>query len=685
MDYSIQVIFAALRLTLVFLLLFGWLTPKFLKYAGQQNGIDRIVYSWVGLGGLLVISVFILVQLRLYDFISLIFVLFLLPVVYYLISEYAKKRNIRRVFLDAENNILYSQVRVLENFKTISLKAIKDRYYTKPEFKVFNKPYRLSAVIIAVFGALLRMVPAFKNASPFSRSWYFELDAIKNLSLQTYFGETAAPKGMHSIIHIFSTLTQVSPEMILHIMGSLTSFFLTVIIFWVITNITHKKYRIAALFGCGIYALFPVLFMPITFELQTTSSSLSLALCFAIPTVVFFLRLIREEDETPWLYLVMGIMATGLVDLFVFIMVLFPILVVSLVAIRIISRSRNFTKSALIVLVSCALTIMPYLLYVYSVDQDLFDFFKSQLFDSGVFSFYPDLILDIELLSILYMGLGLFLVTISMVKYFKMENPEIEEEFVFIILFCMVSFIYTPYFKYDYILIDPDQLNSFYSVLIAIFFGITFYSLIKLVEWLFKVSHKVMHYLSITTTVVLAVSVIILQGGIKTSRVLPQTLPNGFFNAYYKIISERVPYTYATVGPELDRILSKNRHFFMNYDFFLNNYGVIDSLYQQYLTVPDVQRENKDVPPASIFLFVEKPPYGTIQQGILYDSPDVMRDIEQWLNSFKLMENRVLKVYYEDENARIYEIVNRDGESDIQGILLNMYPDEEERASNIFE
>jgi hypothetical protein len=40
--------------------------------------------------------------------------------------------------------------------------------------------------------------------------------------------------------------------------------------------------------------------------------------------------------------------------------------------------------------------------------------------------------------------------------------------------------------------------------------------------------------------------------------VLPQTLPNGFFEAYYQIINERLPNTYATVSPPIDDVLSKN-------------------------------------------------------------------------------------------------------------------------------
>lgn len=682
MEYKLQIIFAAIRLTIAFWLLFGWLAPKFLRYAGKQTGIDRIIYSWVGLGGTLIALVFLLVQLRLYDFISLLFMLIALPVVYGFLVERRKNESLSNAIYRIENLILYNQIRLLEKF---SFERIKEKLRGKLEFNFTNHPYKLTAIILAILGSVLRIIPAYQNASPFSRSWYFELEAVKNLSLQTYFGNSPSPKGMHSLVHIFSTLTQISPEMILHMLGSLTSFFLTVIIFWVIRDITKDKYPSAALLGAGTYALFPVLFMPITFELQTTSSSLSLALCFAIPTAVFFLRKIRREAATPWLYLVMGIIATGLVDLFVFIVVLLPTLLVSLIAIRSSRYIMNFGKSTLYIIGTSALTLSPYFIYSLFHNINLVDFIQSQLFDSRVFSFYPDLITEIDYLSTIYFGIGSFLFLVYILLRFIRKDEGFGEELVYIAIFCLVSFIYTPYFQYDYVYIDPDQLNSFYSILIAIFFGICLHSLFLLLEWVFKNAQKQLQVASIVLTIGAGVGMLFLQGGVKTSRVLPQTLPNGFFNAYYEIISKRVPYTYAIVGPELDRTLSKNRHFFMNYTYFLNNYGAIDSLYQQYLTVPDIQRENQEVPPASIFLFVEKPPFGSIQQGILYDSPGVMRDMEQWLSTFQTLENRNLQVYYEDENARVYEIVNRENESDIYGILLNMYPEDQSRAAKLFK
>jgi hypothetical protein len=223
-------------------------------------------------------------------------------------------------------------------------------------------------------------------------------------------------------------------------------------------------------------------------------------------------------------------------------------------------------------------------------------------------------------------------------------------------------------------------------VLICIFAGLLLYSILIFIEWVIASSKVITPYLAPSMVVGLATLFLFLQSGIQVSRILPTTQPNGFFDAYYNIINERIPYTYATVGPELDRELATNRHFFMNYQYFLNNYGAIDSLYQQYLTVPvDERLDTEEIPPASIFLFVEKPPYGSIQQGILYDAQGTMRDLEQWLVSFRELEDRVLEVYHETEETIVYEIINREGESSISGVLKNIYSTEEGRAARLFK
>ena len=685
MSYDFQAIFSVIRITVGFLFVFGFITPLFFSYAGKKKGIDRVIFSWVGLGGLIITAIFILVTLNIYDFISVLFCLLMIPLLIKFFQRSWEGNSIVDIFTMGENRVVATHVKFIEKIRRLTLQDIKDKFLKKPSLN-YESPYTFAAILIGIGASILRVIPSISNSSPFTRAWYFELDAVKALSLQEYFTGYPVPKGMHSMIHFFSTITQVSPEMILHTMGGLISFFLTIIIFWFVKDLTRGKHPSAALFSALLYGIFPTLFIPISLELESELTSLSFAMCFALPTMLFFFRNIRSGGKTPWFYIYAGIAATALSDLFVLLMVLIPFLIVGLISIPRKNLFNRFTRISSRLILVIALSISPYIQYWLAHRINIANFFQDQLFNTQVFSFTPNLIIPIEDLSVIYILVGGLLLRGYLARFFVQSKDRIGEEISFLILFLIVSYIYTPYFNYQYIYVDPDQLNTFYGVLICIFAGLLLYSILIFIEWVIASSKVITPYLAPSMVVGLATLFLFLQSGIQVSRILPTTQPNGFFDAYYNIINERIPYTYATVGPELDRELATNRHFFMNYQYFLNNYGAIDSLYQQYLTVPvDERLDTEEIPPASIFLFVEKPPYGSIQQGILYDAQGTMRDLEQWLVSFRELEDRVLEVYHETEETIVYEIINREGESSISGVLKNIYSTEEGRAARLFK
>tara|TARA_R110000868_G_scaffold304437_23_gene565446 strand:+ start:11068 stop:13128 length:2061 start_codon:yes stop_codon:yes gene_type:complete len=673
--YLYQGIFAVLRIIVCFYLLFGMLAPLFLPKIKKESGIDLLMYSWVGLGGLIVVDVFILTVLNLYDFISLFITLICIPVIVYIIKRWRDGLTLYEVLLSIETRLISQHVRVIENTSSL-WDRFKNRFLKKPSIDLRNTTPQVLAFIIASIAAFIRIIPALQNSAPFSRTWYFELSHVKALSLQQYFEVIPEPRGMHALVHVFSTLTQVTPELILHILGALTSFFLALIIFWVINVITDSKNQVASLVGMAIYSFTPMYLTPIILDFEVEANSISLALCFAIPTCVFFLRHIRLDKKAFWFYISMGIFATALVNLFVFIIVLIPVLLLGLLTLPLSQYLKRFLSIFAKLFLIIILAISPYIIVCFLNGISIRDFFQQELFDTLVFSYFPNLVVYLDRLSIYYFEGAVFLILINIV-FLLLKKTTQKKELVFLILFAIISFIYTPFFPFSYIIIDPDQLNLFYSVTISVFIGIVFLNVLRLFEFLKNKSNRIFTFLNGSIAIIGILSIIFLQGGIFISRSLPETLPNGFFDAYYTIVNERVPYTYATVSPELDRGLAENRHFFMNYEFFLDNYGIIDSLYQQYLLVPKALRTQKEIPPASIFLFLEKPPYSAIQQGILYDSQNTMKDMEQWIQVFSGMKGRNIKVYYESEDAIIFEIINREKESRISSVLNNIYPENE--------
>lgn len=686
MPYSLIVFFSVLRLVLFFMILFAWIGPRFLKDANKMKGIDKMLYTWIGIGGTIIVTIFGLTVLHMYDLISLFVVLFTIPVVAIAVEEHQKGTSFRYLLRSIENRIVSSHIVVIESIKDFSFKGLKNRFSRKSGFSVYENRFSITAVIIGIVACVIRIIPVVNNAAPFTRTWYSELEGIKNLRLQQYFNEIPIPKGMHSIVGMFSTLTQVGPELTLSLLGSLTSFLLTVIIFWIITEISETKRTSASLFGASIFAIFPTAFLPISLEAENGTNAIALALCFALPTVFIFIRNLRNIEKAPWFYVTMGILATGLTNIFVLLMVLFPFLVYGLFALPAKKLGINILKITTYLFTVFAIALSPYVLYLVVNQLDILAFFEEQLLATLVFSYFPFMIAEVEDLSTIYLVITGVLFLIYLLMHYVEKKKHFADVFIFFAVTASASYLYSPYNIIDIPYLDMDQFSVFYSILIAVLGGIGIHAIFTLIDFIFKLKVKTNMIIQPTLVLLFIIGSYFALGGVNTAVMLPQTMPNGFFEGYYKIIHERLPYSYSTVSPSIDNVLSKNRHYYMSYDFFLSFYSETDSIYYDYLKTPEELRpKNVNIPPASIFIFVQKPPYNSIQQGILYDSESLMNELNGWLVDYKELPDRTLRVFEETNDAIIYEIVNRSDDSKLSDILMNIYPKKEGRAAKLFK
>lgn len=669
-SYRWEALFAAVRISLCFIVLFGFIGPLFLNHTKKLPAIEKLVYSWVGLGGVILASVFVLTVLHIYDFISLVLTLLLIPVIRRI---WKSKKGVLEYLQDFELRSVIYQVKFIERFKGIQWPKWKQKITIGKDKSGFKVTRTVLVLSIALIGGLTRMYPALMNAAPFSRGWYFELNRVKNLRLQDYFSGSPEPAGMHSLVSVFSMLTQLSPEMILHLLGALTSFFLCILIYWSLHYITKNEVYMAPILGMSIYAVIPLLLMPISLDLQIEAHSLDLALCFAFPTLIIFVRNLRAEDQSPWFYVLSGFIATGMTNLFVAFIILLPLMIFCLFAIPRKDYIQTFLKVLAYLGTMSIIVVLPLLIYNYLFGFNQYSFILEQLLAPEVFMFNPAIILAVEELSIYFLAIAGVMVVGHFIEFKQADKKEIRDEFFFLLLFAFIAFLYTPYIEILTYWIDPDQLDLFYSLLIAMFIGVVFATLMRWINKVLKLKSRLFQQTAFVLYVLILGAGIYLQGGIKVSRQLPSTVPNGFHESYYKIIDDFLPYSYATVAPEIERVSAKNRHYFMSYQFFLEEYGRLDYLYRQRLAAPDTGDTIQAIPPASIFVFIEKPPYNAIQQGILYDAPTVMHNMQQWIEGYRKNEDRIVKTYYEDDQSIVYQIINRPGESEVDQILWNIY------------
>ena len=143
MPYSLLVLFSVFRVILCFVVLFGWVGPKFLPHARTLRGIDKLIYTFVAVGGLILIDVMVLANLHLYDFISLLACLLLFPILAYIYKEVRNGVKLSSVVRVIENRVLKIHVEFIETLttkkkKTIRVKQLhKQKYFHKYPKRIF--------------------------------------------------------------------------------------------------------------------------------------------------------------------------------------------------------------------------------------------------------------------------------------------------------------------------------------------------------------------------------------------------------------------------------------------------------------------------------------------------------------------------------------------------------------------
>jgi hypothetical protein len=158
------------------------------------------------------------------------------------------------------------------------------------------------------------------------------------------------------------------------------------------------------------------------------------------------------------------------------------------------------------------------------------------------------------------------------------------------------------------------------------------------------------------------------QKNINSMTVSDQT-PKQILNAYDKISQTFFSRTYCVVNDPATQVISNNSHFFMNYDFFINEYPNIDA----------INTKNKKDP-----TFIVKHPEYSLSKSVLVfvlseesiDEKNAFAENKHYqkklIENIKLFRNRGRKVnlFYDSEILKVYEIVNEPSESKISDLIF---------------
>lgn len=655
-----SILLGFVRLGFIILFLF-YLNRKFISTTNKMNFLDFIISNWFRFGSIILVLIFILVEVNAYNLFNTYF--FLLLIVIIDIIGLKNLRNLRNYFNTHIKNGLLSFLRNVESNRSFWywFSFPKNNRHNKKSYT--NIIILILTIVIATITFLSRYYFIIYDNYSLSDAWIYDLNKIIQFDNNYWFTYELASDGELAMVNLYGKITDVSPEIALQVIAILESTLLSVSIFWTINKLTPSKF-IAPIIASLSFGLVYVL-TPLNVYFLLKGNPIFLAFTFALPAFVYFLRpnllkLSRLSYTFSYIFVFIGI---GLIDIFSYFILLPPFLIIGLI----VTKYKNKISNLLVLLsftISTGILITIYGFACYNQGANLMEFIHQNLLSVNYYTYIPQLIIPYSIIIeyvqySTYIGFGL----IFILMIFKKENWR--STIVFFLYFNFI--IMLTYIKNKWI--DIDMLNNSISVLLPIILGLNAAIVIRIFN---LVLYRVEKIYPVTITVLIigmVYAAIFYQEKVINSLTKADNAPKQILNAYDKIKQSFFEQSYCVVNDPAAQVISTNNHFFMNYDFFINEYAKTDYLYFK----------NRKDPK----FLIKNPQYSLSKSVLVFILNDKNKDennvfsenkkLNAALNSqlgYLRKRGRKINLFYDTEFLKVYEIVNEPRESKVSDLIF---------------
>lgn len=654
-----SVLLGFIRLVLIILFLY-YLKTKFVKPLKNDNFLDFVIIIWFRYGALILLLIFLLVLAKAYN----LFNIFLFLGIAISIDLIGLK-NLKKPKLYFNN---YIKKEFLALLKKIENKQKKRSWFVSNDSFIYENKDKSLLLFIAIFLVFITFFSRYyfiiHDNYSLSEDWINDLHGVVKFDLQEWFDPySLSIDGELALVNYYSKLTNVSPEIALQVHGILIASLLSIIIFWTIYKLTSSKFVapiLAALTFSLVYVLTPI---KVYYMLKTDQTAVALA--FAFPVFVYYLKpsLLKITKLSFFASWLLGFLAIGLIDLFTLLILIPPFLIFGFIF----SKWKNKIMNLIGIgsyLFSIAILGIIYGLQCQYQSADFVEFLHTNLIHVSSYTYIPQLIIPFsKIIYYLQIGSVLALLLIIPLLIFKKENWR--HTIVFLLFFNFL--ILLSYLKNDWI--DNEMVTNSLAIFMPLISGFMLASVCRIISF---VMYPLQKYSTISVLSIIIVCIFFAinkqEKQIKSLQIADQT-PKQILDAYDKISQTYFPFSYAVVNDPSTQIISTNKHFFINYDFFINQYATIDSVYFKH------QKDKRFV--------INNPEYSlskSVLVFVLNDNNKVENNIyaknkslsPQLKNQLRLLKKRGRKInlFYESDILKVYEIVNEPKASKIHDLMF---------------
>ncbi len=503
----------------------------------------------------------------------------------------------------------------------------------------------LAAVIVAA--GVIRLLPVWNHAAPFSVEYYETLEQVKRLQLnQMYIQGYRVPMGLPMIAQTLSLLSQVNVAIVLHFLGAVSSMMLTGAIAYVVYRATSSLE--GSIIGAALFGVFNHV-LPMDLRYQVEADSLVLACAFLLPSLSFLADYCAEPRLRTLAIVLAGLFCTLTINLFAGGMALagaFIVLVGALILSFRLPWLRGRQLLALAAVIGVLLGGSALFVKAMMEDGSLKNAMEVLLYDQHVNRYFsmngnlPQLFV--------WTCVALFTITLFLSPW-RFSNKGFHLHLFSWGAFGIALLLLVQYSSDDIVAILPiSQIDFVLSVLVAIALGIT-------VGWGRRIGSHALERMQARGWMkgmwqLVAVAGALLVMGLSSppeSAVFDYTVePDGFAKSLYLIEQRYMPYQWTAVSHRGTALSGMNRGRFLDYGYFFSRYD------------PETYKHGSKeaVPTPVLFIFVERTRASTnIATELSTGSRVASENIKEWLDTYQKY-HADLRIFYGDDDVVVYKI-----------------------------
>ena len=634
-----------------------YINRKFISYSKSVNYFDFIAKQWFKYGSLIVLLIFGLIQLGIYNLLNVTVILTVVIFIdYFGIKKIPQSINI--ISQKVKRNI-FELIRNIELKKPIAF-FVSTR--SNPEERNNRLWYLFLLSTLGIVAFYSRYMFYQFDMFSLSGSWISDLESIIDFDSQRWFTNGIAPVGELAIINFYGKFVSVSPEVALQSMGILEAVLLSVLLFWVINKISYSK--IVAPLAAGLFFSVSYTIMPVNITYILQHQALFLAISFALPAMVIYLKpgIMHSNNTNCFINYILAFTAIGLIDIFTLIVLMFPFLVIGLITSSVKNKIMNLTVIAAYIIALVVLFII-YSTASHHFGDDFELFLHSGLMSVSAYTYFSHLIVSYEQLMIYYQYLS-YISMICCLLFLFFKNEKWNASLCFLLYFNFLVVLS----EINHNWIDTDLVKLSLGVFIPVLLGISVAIVIRIAYFIYAKIEVVKPVFAVFLIVGVLYSAIHYQG--KEYKKLHKTdnVPRDIINVYEKITASYYPFSYAVVNDYTTQSISINKHFFIHYTDFTENYLKRDSVYFKNKKNKKFLKKNPEyVLPKSVLVFIYKK--GDDKNNRIIVNCEITPLILSKLEALK-KRGRKISVFYESDLIKVFEIENNPGQSKTDDLIF---------------